>query len=387
MSATLSRRQAMLAGVAAFAASALTLRAFAQDNAALQAALDWLNAIGQLDNGKPFTLETLAKLQYLNFDDAAQKQATDADFRHLAALPELGGVDLGLYNAVSPGDAACPHLAAIAKLWNLTLTFCPVGDEGIKAFEGHAQLKSMSLDSTKLTGAAGASFARMPALEDLNLTSTALDDAGLAALAGSPTLKALNIGGAKKVTDAGLASIAAMPKIERVSLNNCKLDTGLAAFGGNATIRELGFMSAGVTDAGIAGIAGMCALKSLYAWNNPGITDKGLETIGTLKTLEIVYANELSLTDAGLAALKELQALRWIWLDGCAELGDGAVPHLVKLQALEAIKLNESKLTDAGLLALADLPKLDSVDCRKTAVTAAGVEAFKAKKPKARVSI
>ena len=387
MTATLSRRQAMLAGASAFAAATTSFRAFAQDNAALQAALDWFNAIGQLDNGKPYTLETLAKVQYLSFDDDAQKKAADDDYRHLAALPELGGVDLGLYNAVTPGDAACPHLAKIAGLWNLTLTFCPVGDEGMKAFEGHARLKSLGLDSTKVTGAAGASFAKMPALEDLNLTSTAFDDAGLAALSTSPTLRALNIGGAKGVTDAGLASIGALPAIERVSLNNCKIDEGLKAFGGSKTIRELGFMSAGVTDKGAAGLAGMTAIKSLYAWNNPGITDEGLKTIGGLITLETIYANELSLTDGGLAALKDLQKLRWLWLDGCTALTDAMVPHLLALKAMESLKLNETKLTDAGLLALADLPELDSVDARKTGVTKAGVDAFLAKKPKARVSI
>ncbi len=386
MTTTVSRRQALLAAAGAAALASMP-RAFAADTAALQPVLDWLNRIGQDNYGKPWTLDDLAALQYLDFEDEPQKKCTDEDFALLALLPELGGIDLGLYQAAVPGDAACVHLAKIPKLWTITLTFCPIGDPGIAAFEGHPTLASMGLDSTKVTGAAGASFAKMPVLDDLNLTSTGMDDAGLEALSASQTITSVSVAGCAGVTDAGLASLAKLPLLKRVSLNNCKIDEGLKAFGGSTTIVELGFMSAGVTDKGIAGLAGMTAIESLYLWSNPGITDEGFKTVGTLKTLATIYGNGASVTDAGIAHLKDLQALAWLWLDDCKALTDACVPHLVKLQALEMVTLSNTKLTDKGLLALAALPKLSSVSCAGTAVTQAGVDAFKKKKPEADVSI
>jgi hypothetical protein len=85
------------------------------------------------------------------------------------------------------------------------------------------------LARTKITAAACAWLARMPALVQLDLRDTRVDDAGIARLRGLPELRSLNLF-ATDVTDASVPVFASLPKLEELRLWQSKATAaGVAA--------------------------------------------------------------------------------------------------------------------------------------------------------------
>ena len=113
-------------------------------------------------------------------------------------------------------------------------------------------------------------------------------------------------------------------------------------------LQRLSIRSPRISDTGMAQLAGLERLETLRL---PGaITDKGLQHLGRLRVLDLIFT---AVTDAGLVHLEGLAHLEQLLLLG-TNVPDAGLEHLVGLRNLRHLVLNETRVTDAGV---ADLQK------------------------------
>ncbi len=91
-------------------------------------------------------------------------------------------------------------------------------------------------------------------------------------------------------------------------------------------------------------------------------------------------------TDAGLAHLSGMLALRTLHLERTG-VGDAGVRRIASLPALQMLNLHSTGVTDAGLESLVDAPALERVYVWNTGVTPGGVELFEFLRPEVAVSV
>lgn len=90
-----------------------------------------------------------------------------------------------------------------------------------------------------------------------------------------------------------------------------------------------------ITDVHLAELRALPALRELEIYNAPGVTDRGLEEIATISTLENLVVVSPAITDRGVAGLEALTNLRQLWLP--AHISDAAIAGLGKLTNLETL--------------------------------------------------
>jgi Leucine-rich repeat (LRR) protein len=124
-------------------------------------------------------------------------------------------------------------------------------------------------------------------------------------------------------------------------------------------VTDLKLDTAGVTDAGLAGLQDWVHLRSLSL--PVRITDAGLLHLAKLTSLQSINLASLkNIKGPGLAGLKNATALKELDLSGLP-LTDAGLAGLEDWKHLEVLELPEH-ITDAGLLHLAKLTKLQSVN-------------------------
>jgi hypothetical protein len=157
-----------------------------------------------------------------------------------------------------------------------------------------------------------------------------------------------------------------------------------------------------VRDEDIKRIAGLRRLKRLDLMDpSPELTDKALEVLVQMPSIEALSIYDASITDQGLAALANMRQLKELAIgngrvansrfritdDGvaqlesltnlvcldldCPTLSGEEIRHLAKLTKLRRLKLNGRRITDNNLGLLASLPNLESLELRNA--TFAGI--------------
>jgi Leucine-rich repeat (LRR) protein len=95
---------------------------------------------------------------------------------------------------------------------------------------------------------------------------------------------------------------------------------------------------------------------------SPGITDQGLEILGSLPNLEgLNLSDAKSITGEGLGRLENAQKLKSLTLYGVA-VNDSTVAHIDKLANLQSLQLVKTSVTDDGLASIARLSHLKYLD-------------------------
>lgn len=90
-----------------------------------------------------------------------------------------------------------------------------------------------------------------------------------------------------------------------------------------------------IADVHLAELRALPALRELEMENAPGVTDRGLEEIAAISTLENLVVVSPAITDRGVARLEALTNLRQLWLP--AHISDEAIAGLGKLTNLETL--------------------------------------------------
>jgi hypothetical protein len=113
--------------------------------------------------------------------------------------------------------------------------------------------------------------------------------------------------------------------------------------------------SARMSDAGVAHIARLGRLRSLYLSACSRVTDEGLAHLTALADLEELWLTaNARVTDEGLKSLAGLKKLRWLSLFGCKRVTDDGARGLGSLRGLKFVFLGGTGVTAAGA---ADLQK------------------------------
>jgi len=167
-------------------------------------------------------------------------------------------------------------------------------------------------------------LSRMKTLEQLDLGASRVGDSGLASLAALPALTTLFL--SPRVTNAGMASIAQMHALRRLDASASHLtDAAMEPLSQLPNLQELALSQTHVTNAAIPFLARLSHLQALEL-SGTAITPDGLEPLRTLRQLRVIslsWAGEPTETD--LAPLGTLPALRLVIVNGVA-----LDPHVLK---------------------------------------------------------
>lgn len=206
----------------------------------------------------------------------------------LAVLPNL--IFLGCQGERCD-DAAMRAIAAIPKLRMLMGQGTVASDDGFTALSRSRTLEYLwGRECPNLGGRGFAALAALPALKGLGVSCKNVDDASLAALPRFPALRQLM---PMDVPDDGFRHVGGCERLEDLWCMYCR-DTG---------------------DRATEHIAGL-GLKSYYAGQTK-ITDRSLEILGRMHTLEkLEFWDCAGLTDAGVAQLAGLPRLRKVSVEG-----------------------------------------------------------------------
>src|SRR5262249_15830585 len=107
---------------------------------------------------------------------------------------------------------------------------------------------------------------------------------------------------------------------------------------------------------------------------------------GVKQIWKLDLAGSQHVTDAGLATLKHLPALRVLIMNGMKQLSDDGLKELRECRSLEVVEFAACpKVTNAGLMQLDGLPQLRNVRLDDSGVTAEGIKLFQFNNPKVMV--
>jgi len=145
------------------------------------------------------------------------------------------------------------------------------------------------------------------------------------------------------------------------------------------------FGTSNITDKGLISIGHIKTLNNLDLGCTK-ITDEGLEhlkNLSSLKTLDLSYTK---VTDSGMVKLQSLLDLKELHLEGAA-ITDEGLKNVGTLQSLEKLFFNSKTITDEGLIALQGLTNLKVLQCYNTNITDKGFRDFKKNLPNCKIVI
>lgn len=177
------------------------------------------------------------------------------------------------------------------------------------------------------------------------------------------------------MTDDTLALLANLPNLERVGIEGAKFtDVGLKQMAGWKNLKQMTFfhiLHDGFNGSGAKHLAGLQHLEN-FGCGGSTFTDAGMEAVGELKHLKSVRFWHCRNTDAGTVHLKKLPELRAVWLapQFTPRITDKSLEILATIPTLEEVKLTETRLSWTSLQKLNNLPKLKKVILDETDITA-----------------
>lgn len=192
---------------------------------------------------------------------AGRPQPSDTEIALLEWWIAEGAADAGMLPALGPDPDIVESVAGL-----LGLPLPPAPDRKKMLAAGREIESSLGVGVRPLTKAS-------PWLAvNARLAGESFGDEQLAQLAPiAAAVHRLDLGGTK-VTDAGLAQLAAMPALRQLRLDRTQItDGGLDNLMGLPRLESLNLHTTAVTDAGIATLAGLPKLRRLYVWQT-GVT-------------------------------------------------------------------------------------------------------------------
>jgi internalin A len=332
----------------------------------------------------PVDLGTLPKLQKLILTGPGANDAA------LAQLPKQPALVYVFVVGPDVTDAGLKHLGGMTALHILGITSPKVTDAGLKSLMGLKDLRLFTISSPKVTGPGLECLEGMKGLDTLTITCPNVTEAGLAHLAGLTELETLRLAGRGRttgpavtpVTDAALEPLGRLTRLGELDLSGCTgvTDRGATLLARNhPRLQTLRLTGTGITDAGLAHLAGLDELRLLQL-DGTKITDAGLAHLrGRLPNLKALLLHGTAVTDAGLAHLRGMR-LRSLNLQETA-VTDAGLEHLGGQTELVTLGLTKTRVTDAGLIHLRGMKKLQSLLVLKTAVSSDGIAGLQAAIP------
>jgi hypothetical protein len=326
-------------------------------------------------------LEALAGAPGLTTVTLSTSEVEAGAIAALATAPAIDSLSFSDVKGLAPADIGALAPLRRLRFFSVGFTMIPVGrtpwhdDRMLAEIAKLTSVQTMTVSRIAAGPGGMAKIAAMPALRELTLSYGLFGDAAVAPLAGAK-LTSLNINQNYRLGPATVASVAKISTLTYLDLSNTGVGGGLAPLAGLAQLNSLTLGASFVTDVDLKALAGLPALATLNAYDNPAVGDAGAIALTGLKSLRTVSLGRTAITDAGLTALLEMPALQSVFVPENA-FTDAFTPAAAKSRATN-IDVSGSDLDDAGLAALAKVSTLTSLSVRQTRVTDAGVAAAKA---------
>jgi internalin A len=283
------------------------------------------------------------------------KSATDLEMAHVGRLPRL--VTLNAPNVKEITDAGAAHLAGLADLESVSLSGSKVTGGALANFRGKTTLKFLFIDHLPITDADLVHLEGLTNLEILDLTATKVGDAGLAHLEGLVNIKTLRLG-STQIEGPGLAHLKRMSKLSRLRFEKTRV-RDLSTLPRLPGLLWLWLDDTPLDDAGLANIPDLPALEDLHI-SRTAATEACLPRLLVFqKTLKSLLLGNLAITDAAAPTLVKFDHLTVLLLEGSKQVTDATLDQLAQMKQLRIIKLDGTSTTEAGLARLKQaLPEL-----------------------------
>jgi Leucine-rich repeat (LRR) protein len=290
-------------------------------------------------------------------------QVTDAQVRVLTGVKTLRSL---VFIQAGVTAQQLKTLTAISKLEVLDLRQSGATDEAMQWVGQMKDLRSLAIYDESI-GAAGLKHLKgLPKLVFLDLAGEHLDDDALAGLSGLKSVKFLALNG--NVTDAGLAALASFDSLEVLRFER-RSSLGVHGSGLKflpaGKLRELSLTEA-MSDDGLAAVGRFTSLRGLDISGSP-VTDKGIQSLHDLRSLEVLDAHSTKISGAGLENLTGLKRL--VVYD--TEITGAGLENLTGLKRLEA---HDTKITSENMKSLANLKDLQYVKLGRTPIDGDGLK-------------
>jgi hypothetical protein len=271
-------------------------------------------------------------------DDGVKELAGHKKLKYLGVLlsDPPGGIPMARQRSGTDTpltDATLGHLAACPQLEGLDLADCAITDAGLKKIAGLKELQYLNLKSTQVTAASLPVIAGLKNLTHLSLYSCQVGN--------------------------DLSALAKLPKLTHLNLHSGSAgDDGVKSLKGLDTLIDLDVGAAGASDETIK-VCKQFPKLAYLAMSASGITDDGLKEVKNLPSLTTLDVQINSrLTDAGIASLKDASKLQRLDLFALEAVTDKGLAELAQIKTLTWLQLAGTKVTKAGVEAFQkQLPK------------------------------
>ena len=285
--------------------------------------------------------------------------------------------------------------------------------EWVLRWEGHITLAGhpQPLDDVSQLGAGDIQ------ITGIDLTPAVMHPAELAKLQGLSGLRELylpgpiwNPGGAKEDPTAAMKALATLTNVERLAFGwhfNERIefrDSEISQLMGWTKLRELRCTQCSLANADLSpftqlqdldltfnpftdkGMESLASLKNLrrLLLRDTLITDEGLKYLAGLTNLEELDLSGTRITDKGIESLRGLKNMRRLNLLG-AQASDAAMDVIAGMPHLEVLNLYRTHVTNTGVAKLRGLKELTDLDLRYSRVTSNGIDSLRAALPKTKV--
>jgi len=307
-------------------------------------------------------IKNLRSLEYLGLPD----RITDAGLVHVAGLPSLKGLYIGCIGGSGKSritDRGLLHISRISSLEELYLRGEYMTDKGLEHLIKPPRLKYLALYGSGFSDTGCVHIKEMSSLRILSFHQDLcrISDTGLVHIAQMPKLEFLCLHGMKNITDASIAHLTKMASLKKLEIGNSQAtDKGLEYLSQIKTLERLDLPQdqRGITDKGLEHLSRLPNLKHLgisrIHFNDPKMnkeyyTDKGLEFLSHCQKLEYLRIGSIGLTDDGMEHITKLTNLKNLNLFGCDNITDVGLAKISTLKNLENLHISGCGITIAGI--------------------------------------
>lgn len=182
------------------------------------------------------------------------------------------------------------------------------------------------------------------------------------------------------ITTKGMRTIAEIPEVNYLDAHCVNMnDELLSSIGKMTSLIRLGVQSRNITDAGLAALASLTRLKTLFLLvdgTSSTITGAGLTCLEGMTELQDLRLGGLPITDEGLLHIGKCPTLQDLDIKH-TQVTDKGLGHLKDLSRLRQMNLRETSITNRAISQLSRLKELKVLDLSHTAITGQGLRYFR----------
>jgi hypothetical protein len=232
-------------------------------------------------------LTNLERFQKLLIVHISSEHTTDGAFRHLAKLKNLEQLAIGPEkpsNRLKITGSGLGELSGLKRLNALDLVDCPINDVGMSKLKG-VPIKELQLRRPALTDRGVEALSEVSTLEVFGVSDAAITDKSLAYFGKLKNLWCLSLGHCPRICGSGLKALVGLEKLTCLSLDDCPID--------DAALKDLGGTRLNALNLRLT-----------------NITDRAVDEIEKMTTLEELYVGDTKLSKGAIARLKKIKGLR-----------------------------------------------------------------------------